>query len=134
MGFYIPQKSTMIEQLKADGHWMDVSPDDFDKTIVTKNREPSIHFVTWLYCFKYSQYVLCQQVREILNRRGIDVFRFCILIAQICARSYAKIHIPTVPLNAEELRDGLKMYGLSDKRLLDCVEVLQEMKTLPASK
>lgn len=127
--FYIPDKNTMIRKLLRDGYWVT----GFQKEHNFR-KGASIHFVQWLYFLNYCTYDLCEQIRQILHKKEILVYNFCALVARIYASTSSRIHQSLKPVDTQMLEEGLRLYGLSDRRLLDCVTVFNEMKNMPLSK
>lgn len=131
--FSMPDKSTMIKKLKDDGYWVDDCLKNFR---ITKGA--TIHFVQWFYFLTYSTYLLCDQIREILRSYNVETVTFSALVSHIYSstsgRIPVRIHHPSKNIGSAEIEDGLKMYGLTDKRLLECVGIFNEIKNLPLSR
>lgn len=85
----------------------------------------SIHYIKVFYFVRKSNSKLAKEIRQPLVDTNVELDDFCKMIAKIYRRTSYRILNPTISLSKEELKDGLRYYG---------VDLFEEIKSRPLSK
>lgn len=112
-----PSKKAMLDALKSHPQW------------VCKLENPKYRYVKFFY-FITSSGTLAQEVRNIIIRANISIHDFCRLIVKIFKKASFRIHRPARSLTIEEVKEGLKFYGLGQTEILECVDVLERIHNI----
>lgn len=87
---------------------------------------PNYHYIKFFY-FLTSTNQLVIEIKGILNTETVSLHDFCRLVVKIFQKASYRIHRLAVNLTITEIKNGLKLYGLDQQELLECVDVLQRI-------
>ncbi len=119
----------MIQELKYAKKWIYGNHEKF-----SLNEVASIHYVRWLYHLTFCTAGIGVEIRRILRSKTIQIDMFCVLVALIFSKTSGRIHNVNRSLTAQQIKNGLIFYGINDQRILNAVDILDEIQAVPLSR